>query len=209
MFDYQVSRTEAPFCRLVLAHGAGAGYQTAFMTQMADYLAARNIEVWRFNFPYMQTMQATGKRRPPDRMPTLETHFLAVLNQIADSEVSLPLFVGGKSMGGRVATHILSQSHALGAVVLGYPFHPPARPDKLRTEHFAQLSKPVCICQGERDTFGTRAEIDSYHLPDTVSVSFLPDGDHSLQPRRRSGKTLDDNMQQTAQIAATFMHDQV
>ncbi len=206
MFDYQVTASSSmPVCRFIFAHGAGAGYQTPFMEDIASQLAELGIEVWRFNFPYMQTMQETGKRRPPEKMPALEAHFKALLEKSLAESVSLPTFIGGKSMGGRVATHILEDSEARGAVVFGYPFHPPGKPEKLRTGHLENIAKPVCICQGERDTFGTQTEIDNYSLASTVTISFLSDGDHSLKPRKKSGATLQDNVSNAARTAASFM----
>ncbi len=205
MFDYQITESDSARCRLILAHGAGAGYQTPFMEDISSHLAQQSVEVWRFNFPYMQTMQETGKRRPPDKMPKLEAHFKALLKESISKSAALPTFIGGKSMGGRVATHILEESDALGAVVFGYPFHPPGKPDKLRTDHLIDIKKPVCICQGERDTFGTQEEIRNYPLASSVTTSFLSDGDHSLKPRKKSGFTLQSNLYEAARTAAMFM----
>ncbi|MBD3584963.1 alpha/beta hydrolase [Salinimonas sp. HHU 13199] len=206
MFDYQITKTSSkPVCRFIFAHGAGAGCQTPFMEDIARQLAELGIEVWRFNFPYMQTMLQTGKRRPPEKMTALESHFNALLDKSIRESESLPTFIGGKSMGGRVATQILDASEARGAVVFGYPFHPPGKPEKLRTGHLETIAKPVCICQGERDTFGTQAEVEHYPLASTITVSFLSDGDHSLKPRKKSDATLQDNLSNAARTAATFM----
>ena len=199
-FSTQIDHAETETATLLLAHGAGAGMHSAFMADLAKRLAAQQISVIRFEFPYMQTMTATGKRRPPDKIDKLEAHYLAQIDAFRAS-ISTPLFIGGKSMGGRVSTLILERADVAGAVVYGYPFHPPGKPDKLRTGHLEVLTKPLCIIQGERDTFGTREEVGQYPLSAAVETVFLTDGDHSLKPRKASGTTYDDNM--AAAVAAT------
>ncbi|WP_374211864.1 alpha/beta family hydrolase [Alteromonas gilva] len=187
---------------VILAHGAGAGAESEFMASMAQLLAQQNINVVRFNFAYMQTVLATGKRRPPDRMPRLLECFNAVIARVTQQWPTLPLFVGGKSMGGRVATMLLDDSPARGGIALGYPFHPPGKPDKLRTEHLESLQKPLLIVQGERDTFGTQKEVRGYSLSSAIDTQFLADGDHSFKPRKASGYS------QQQHIAAAARHCQ-
>lgn len=196
-----------PVATLILAHGAGAGAESDFMADMAAALAAQHIHVVRFNFPYMDTIKATGKKRPPDRMPVLEARFADMIDAVTAKWPQRPLFIGGKSMGGRVATLILDKSVVTGAVALGYPFHPPGKPDKLRTEHLASMQKPLLIIQGERDTFGRRDEVESYPLSGTVKTAFLPDGDHSFKPRKASGYTQAQHITAAADLIGAFIKE--
>ena len=197
-----VDNAPGAIAQLVLAHGAGADKDSDFMQQMAAMLAERGIKVIRFNFPYMEKAKLTGKKAPPDRSPKLLDSYRSV---IAKLDKTLPLFIGGKSMGGRMATLLLDESEARGGVCYGYPFHPPGKPEKLRTEHLENLSTPLLVAQGERDTFGKREEIIEYNLSDSISVKYLSDGDHSLKPRKASGLTLEQNMQTAADETLSFI----
>ncbi|MDF2179399.1 alpha/beta fold hydrolase [Aliiglaciecola sp. CAU 1673] len=188
--------------KLLLAHGAGSGMHSDFMQQIAALIAAQGFDVYRFDFPYMQRAMQEGKRRPPDPMAKLEAAFMEAIAQLPKA---LSLFIGGKSMGGRVASMLLEQTQAKGAICLGYPFHPPGKPDKLRTEHLRKARKPMLIIQGERDTFGNQQEVGAYDLAPCIEVKFLADGDHSFKPRKASGFTQEQHMQQAALWAAAFM----
>ncbi|WP_051275240.1 alpha/beta fold hydrolase [Aestuariibacter salexigens] len=204
MFDIDAS---TPIARLLLAHGAGADMHSDFMQQMASELAQRGISVRLFNFPYMVKREQDGKKRPPDRFPVLQDSFN---QQIERCESDVPLFIGGKSMGGRVATTILQQADTVRACIcLGYPFHPPGKPEKLRTEHLVEMAKPVLIVQGERDTFGNQQEIADYVLSETIKYAFCRDGDHSLKPRKSSGLSHDDNITFAADHIAQFVREQI
>ncbi|MDU0354878.1 alpha/beta family hydrolase [Paraglaciecola aquimarina] len=198
----QSTEGDEPLATFVFAHGAGAGQDSEFMQYMAQRLSAHNINVLRFNFAYMQLATELGKRRPPDRANKLLAHFQQVL---AELDTHLPVFIGGKSMGGRMASMLLEQSQARGCICMGYPFHPPGKPEKLRTEHLVTISKPVLILQGERDTFGTRQEVSQYTLSEHVSVSTLADGDHSFKPRKASGYTLEQNLQSAVKQSVKFI----
>ena len=204
-FSTQITPAENEVATLILAHGAGAGMHSDFMADMAIRLAEQKITVIRFDFPYMQIMTETGKRSPPEKIDKLEAHYLAQIDALRSS-VSTPLFIGGKSMGGRVSTLILDQADVAGSVVYGYPFHPPGKPEKLRTAHLEALSKPLCIIQGERDTFGTKGEVAQYPLSSSIETVFLQDGDHSLKPRKASGLTFDDNMATAVSATVTFIN---
>lgn len=188
--------------RVLLAHGAGAGSDSEFMQQMATLLRQHSFAVELLDFPYMQQMQQSGKRRPPDKMPILEQYFN---QQIAHFSAELPLFIGGKSMGGRVATHVADNLAVKGVFCLGYPFHPPGKPEKLRTEHLATFEKPCLILQGEKDTFGKREEVEGYTLSKRIQLQFFPEGDHSLKPPKRTGATQNDYMCQAASDIAQFI----
>lgn len=202
MIKTLVNTAHKPIANFVFAHGAGAGQNSEFMQLIANGIAKQNINVIRFNFAYMQLAQELGKRRPPDRADKLIVHFNAVVSGI---DKSLPIFIGGKSMGGRMASMLLEKSNALGCICMGYPFHPPGKREKLRTEHLLAINKPVLILQGERDTFGTREEVDTFNLSERVELSYLADGDHSFKPRKASGATLEANLVQIIEHSITFI----
>lgn len=175
---------------LVLAHGAGAPMDTPFMDTIARGVAEAGIAVLRFEFPYMTRRREDGKRRPPDRQPVLLETWRAVYASVASERVA----IGGKSMGGRMASLIADEVGAVGLVCLGYPFHPPGKPDRLRTEHLENLKTPALILQGERDPFGTQAEVGGYNLSEAIQVQWLADGNHDLAPRKKSGHTTEQNL---------------
>jgi predicted alpha/beta-hydrolase family hydrolase len=202
MIKTLINTAENPVATFVFAHGAGAGQDSEFMQLMAGELAKHNINVIRFNFAYMQLALELGKRRPPDRADKLLAHFNTVLSEI-DSE--LPIFIGGKSMGGRMASMLLEESAAKGCICMGYPFHPPGKPEKLRTQHLLSMNKPVLILQGERDNFGNRDEIGSFNLSQQIQVSYLADGDHSFKPRKASGHHFEANLHKAIADSAVFI----
>jgi len=176
---------------IALAHGAGAPMDSDFMNFVAAGLAGGGLRVARFEFPYMVKRRADGKRRPPDRAPVLLETYLQVAAELGPGN----LIIGGKSMGGRIASMVADEAGVAGLVCLGYPFHPPGKPEKLRTEHLAGLKTPALILQGERDPFGRREEVGGYGLSRSIVVDFLPDGDHDLKPRKKSGWTREENWQ--------------
>lgn len=191
---------------LVLAHGAGAPMDSDFMNDITGLLNDRAIRVVRFEFPYMAERRQTGRKRPPDRAPKLLDAYNALLDTLLnDLGGGERLFIGGKSMGGRMATLVATERPVAGVCVLGYPFHPPGKPDKLRLDHLDGLRCPTLICQGERDALGNRDEVDGYDLPESVQLHWLPDGDHSLKPRKASGHTLEGNLASAADAIAEFM----
>ena len=180
---------------LLLAHGAGAGADSAFMTHFATELAHAGFRVVRFNFPYMAKTALDGKRRPPDRAPKLIDAFEAALLHVAENTPG-PIIIGGKSMGGRIASMLAAERPGLpiaGLVCLGYPFHPPGKSEKLRVAHLPDVSVPSLIVQGERDPFGGRALLDTLDLPSTFELHFAPDGNHDLSPRKASGHSAEGN----------------
>jgi len=175
----------------IFAHGAGADMEHDFMAQVAKGLAAKGICVVRFNFPYMVKRAEDGKRRPPDRAPKLLEAYEAIIAEHAQDK---PIVIGGKSMGGRMASLLSEHQHVAGVACLGFPFHPPGKPEKFKGEHLAEMAKPCLILQGERDTFGKQEEFAKFTLSDNVTTYFLPDGDHSFKPRKRSGFTEQGNI---------------
>ena len=191
--------------RILLAHGAGAGMEHAFLAELSRLLAGPDIEVVRFNFPYMSKRALDGKRRPPDRQPVLLDHWREMVREFAHPR----LFLAGKSMGGRMAAEISDEIYcemnAAGLLILGYPFHPPARPDRWRGEVLKQIKTPTLLLQGERDTFGSRVELAGFPFSSAVSVHWLADGDHGFKPRKSSGLCEQDNLQQAASRIRQFV----
>jgi predicted alpha/beta-hydrolase family hydrolase len=170
---------------VVLAHGAGAPMDSPFMNAMAAGLAAAGLRAARFEFPYMRRRRV-GERRPPDREPVLREAWLAVIAALGGGE---RLVIGGKSMGGRFASLVADEAGVRGLVCLGYPFHPPDKPERLRTAHLADLRTPALIVQGTRDPFGTREEVAAFDLAPSIHLAWMEDGDHSFKPRVSSGRT--------------------
>jgi len=205
------SNSNKPLAKLLLTHGAGAPIESEFMQLLSESLALKKVEVITFNFSYMQRQVDEGKKRPPSRAPILEDEFAQQINAAIGDNI--PLFIGGKSMGGRIATHLLAnplfKDKVSGAIAFGYPFHPPGKPEKLRTEHFASLHNPLLIIQGERDTFGNKGEIEALTLGQTVTVEYLSDGDHSFKPRKASGLTQQAHIALAAQKTADFIQARV
>jgi predicted alpha/beta-hydrolase family hydrolase len=186
---------------IVLAHGAGAAMDTPFMDYFAKGLADRGFRVARFEFPYMAAKRLTGKSKPPDREPILRETWLKVFEKIGHKG----LVIGGKSMGGRIASLIADEAGVAGLICLGYPFHPVGKPDKLRVEHLRTIKTLTLIVQGERDPFGSREEVAKYKLSKAVTVEWITDGDHSFKPRKSSGKTEPENWQTALDEIVAFL----
>ncbi|MCB1519412.1 MAG: alpha/beta hydrolase [Hyphomicrobiaceae bacterium] len=201
---------DAPVARLLLAHGAGAPMTSPFLEDMARLLAERCIETARFEFPYMAERRTGGKRRPPPKAETLMPSFETAVSDYRRSwsGPDVPLLIGGKSMGGRVATLVAEGFYRDGViaavVALGYPFHPPKSPDRLRTAHLAAMTCPLLVVQGERDPFGRLCEVQGYRLPAAVTVRWITDGDHDLRPRVAHGVTWRHNLESAADSVASF-----
>lgn len=192
---------------LLLAHGAGAPMDSPFMDGMADRLGARGIQVLRFEFPYMVARRA-GQKKPPPRADKLVGIFADVLDFARTSQLPQRVFVGGKSMGGRVAAMLAaSGADIAGVVCLGYPFHPPGNPDALRLDPLkgAGARVPLLVCQGDRDPFGNRADVEAYDLPQDIAFHWLDDGDHDFKPRGRAAATWTSNLDAAADAVAAFM----
>ncbi len=190
---------------LMLAHGAGAPMDSPFMAHMAEGLGARGLRVARFEFPYMAARRRDGKKRPPDRAPVLLESWRAVIAELGGPGGGPGLAIGGKSLGGRMASLIADEIGVRALVCLGYPFHPPGRPEKLRTEHLENLKTPCLILQGERDPFGTRDEVAGYRLSPAVRLAWCPDGDHSFKPRKASGRSQEENCDLAVSIIFDFL----
>ncbi len=186
----------------IFAHGAGGPMDSAFMATVAQAIAATGLRVVRFEFPYMAARRAGKRSGAPDREPVLlETWREVVKSQRAFGSIA----IGGKSMGGRMASMVADELGVVALVCFGYPFHPPGQPQKLRTAHLAALQTPTLILQGERDPFGGEGEVAGYRLSPSIRVEWVPDGDHSFKPRARSGQTESGNVQSAAETAAAFI----
>lgn len=201
MTDFLFTGPDNAGITVALAHGAGAPMDSDFMEAVAAGLAAAGVRVARFEFPYMAKRREDGKKRPPDRAPVLLETYLSVAAELGPER----LVVAGKSMGGRIASMIADEAGVAGLVCLGYPFHPPGKPDRLRTEHLETLKTRALILQGERDPFGRREEVEAYRLSKAIEVAFLPDGDHDLKPRKASGRTREENWAEAVERAAVFI----
>jgi predicted alpha/beta-hydrolase family hydrolase len=175
----------------ILAHGAGAAMDTPFMSTIAEGVAAGGVTVIRFEFPYMAGRRSGGGKRPPDRQPILLACWQAVIDHVRQRYAPSVLVIGGKSMGGRMASLIADQMGVDGLIGLGFPFHAAGKPEKAasRVEHLATLDTPALFCQGTRDALGSRETVEALSLAPTISLQWLEDGDHSLKPRKKSGRS--------------------
>ena len=189
---------------LLLAHGAGAPMDSPWMNLFAELLEERGIRVARFEFEYMAARR-TGARKPaPKAEKVLDEYRSAV------AAMDGPVFIGGKSYGGRVASMVADDLYdagsVLGLVCLGYPFHPPGAPEKLRTAHLETLRTPTLICQGTRDPFGTREDVAGYDLSPAIEFCWLEDGEHEFKPRKAvSGLTHRENLETAANAVREFI----
>lgn len=184
---------------LVLAHGSGQPADSDWMGRLTGLLVKAHLRVIRFDFEYMATAKRLGKNRPPPKVPVLVQEMKRVV------ELEKAAFVGGKSLGGRVASHLATEIPLQGWIAFGYPFHPPGKPDKLRTEHLPRCLCPGLVLQGERDPFGKRQEVEELSLPPDLIVSWISDGDHQLKPRKRDPATLEGNLEEAAGRTSDFM----
>jgi predicted alpha/beta-hydrolase family hydrolase len=203
--DFLFDGPDNPIATVLLAHGAGAPMDCGPLDAAAEALARVGFRVARFEFAYMAARRS-GARKPPPKAESLKGEYRAAVEALA---APAPLIIGGKSMGGRVASMVpdtlYGEGRIAGLFCLGYPFHPPAKPDQLRTAHLAGLKTPALICQGTRDPFGTREEVAGYDLADSIEILWLEDGDHDLKPRKRiSGFSAADHLATMAEAAAAW-----
>ena len=191
---------------ILLAHGAGGPMDSASMTAASTALSGVGFRVARFEFGYMSGRRTSGSRKPPPKAELLMPEYRAAIETLGAKGT---LVIGGKSMGGRVASMIVDELHAAnkvaGLLCLGYPFHPPGKPESLRTKHLETLTTPALICQGTRDIFGSREEVSGYTLSRKIEILWLEDGDHDLKPRNAiSGFSAADHMQAMADSAKNW-----
>jgi len=202
-----VYRSDRAIAGLVLGHGAGAGQHSGFMVEAGRQLSARAIVVATFDFPYV----AAG-RKSPDKAPVLEQAWRGAIAEARADEAfrSLPLFIGGKSMGGRIASHVAAQGveGVSGLVFLGYPLHPPGRPQQRRDAHLPAIAQPMLFVQGSRDEFGTAGEIRELlpRLNPHAQLFEVADGDHSFKVRvKTTGKKQDAVFAEIFDLVETFI----
>jgi predicted alpha/beta-hydrolase family hydrolase len=192
---------------ILLAHGAGAPMDSAPLTAAARALAGVGFRVARFEFDYMARRRTEAVRKPPPRAENLNPEYIAAVDALGAKGA---LIIGGKSMGGRVASMVADDLFAAGRVhgllCLGYPFHPPEKPEQVRTKHLAGLATPTLIVQGTRDPFGTREEVSSYTLSPAIETLWLEDGDHDLRPRKSvSGFSPADHLKTMVEVVSAWL----
>jgi predicted alpha/beta-hydrolase family hydrolase len=174
---------------------------STFMTVVARGLAGRGLRVARFEFPYMAGRRQGGGRGAPDPPRLLEATWLEAIAALGGGR---DLVIGGKSMGGRIASQVADRAGVRGLVCMGYPFHPPGQPHKLRTAHLAELRTPTLILQGTRDDFGRPDEVAGYALSAAIRIEWIADGDHSFKPTKGSGRSERQNVERAIEQAADF-----
>lgn len=190
--------------RLILAHGAGAPMDSPFMTEMVERLGDCGVRCVRFEFPYMAVRRRDGGKRPPNPQAQLLECWRQVWDEVNAREPGR-WAIGGKSMGGRMASLLADELGPAALVCLGYPFHAAGKPEKPRVEHLATLQTPTLIVQGERDALGNRERVSGYTLAPAIRVLWLEAADHDLKPLKASGFTHVQHLQQTAQAVADFL----
>jgi|SRR5690242_11096649 len=186
---------------MVLAHGAGAAMDSPFMNAIAAGVAAGGIRVIRFEFPYMAARRS-GRGGAPDREPVLMQSWRTVIDEIGDPARTV---IGGKSMGGRIASMVADDAGVAGLVCLGYPFHPPGNPARTRIKHLEKLRTPALILQGTRDSFGKPEEVAQYPLSRAIRVVWIEAGDHSFKPTKSSGRSAGQNLAQAIAELSEFV----
>jgi predicted alpha/beta-hydrolase family hydrolase len=193
----------------LLAHGAGKGASNSFLETIAQSAVNSGVRVVRFNFPYMEGMLRTGKRKPPNSGEVLRKCFSDVISHCIEIE-QVPakyIIVGGKSMGARAASMIADKHQVGGVVCLSYPFHPPRKLQPLRITHLQTIQTPTLICQGEKDRNGTREEVEQFSLSKSIKFHWLADGDNNFIPRNTSGRTQQENMADAMEAINRFIDD--
>ncbi|HLW70120.1 MAG TPA: alpha/beta fold hydrolase [Candidatus Binataceae bacterium] len=200
--DFLIDGPARASLTIVLAHGAGAPMDSPFMNTIAAGLAATGLRVARFEFPYMRARRDSGKRGAPDREPILMQSWRDAITRLGGGS---RLVIGGKSMGGRIASMVADEMSVRGLVCLGYPFHPPGKPERARVKHLAALRTPALILQGTRDIFGSLKDVGGYKLSARLRVKWIEDGDHSFKPRVSSGRSEAQNLACAIEEIAKFM----
>ena len=201
MIDFLFDGPASSPITMALAHGAGAPMDSPFMAAFARGLGARGLRVARFEFPYMARRRGDGRKRPPDRASVLLDAWLAVIAELGPEN----LVIGGKSLGGRMASMVADEAGVAGLVCLGYPFHAPGRDaDPSRLAHLEGLKTPALIAQGTRDGLGNAADVAGYALAPSIGVHWLEDGDHGFKPRKSSGLSEGQNWDEAIRTVAAF-----
>ena len=189
----------------IFAHGAGAPMDSDWMNEVSALIQKEKVKVIRFEFPYMEERRKSGTKRPPNTQKVLLETWRSVID-LALKDKPLKVFIGGKSMGGRMASLLIDEYKGKvdGLICLGFPFHAPGKEPKDRIAHLENLKVKALILQGERDSMGNFKEVSTYNLSKKIKVKWLKDGDHSLRPRVKSGITLEENLIRSAKEIAKF-----
>jgi uncharacterized protein len=192
-----------PAPALILAHGAGSNMDHPFLTFVHQALAQRGIASVKFNFPYTE-----AARKAPDTPERLARTWRAVIECVRSEISPTALFLGGKSMGGRIASQVVAAGEpASGLVLLGYPLHPAGRPEALRVKHLANIYCPMLFIQGSRDRL---CDLDTLkrvlpQLPASVTLHVIEEGDHSFKVPKRTGRTEQEIWDEIVEIAAAWL----
>lgn len=197
---------------LILAHGAGAPADSTFMEELSAALEREGIGTIRFEFPYMQKRRQDGKKRPPDREPVLLEYFSGVIDRVrAELGSGSLILVGGKSMGGRMASILASRRDDIdGVICFGYPFHPPGKLDRWRTAHFRDLNCPILVLQGTRDPFGKPDELaDHQQELEAIDLRWLEGGNHDFQTLKGQPQTQSELIAQAARETRIFVDERL
>jgi uncharacterized protein len=204
----EISETQPPLQRSEESQVAdrpgprrGRGMDTPFMNAFGEGLADVGLRVARFEFPYMAERRRSGQKRPPDREPVLRETWLQIVAMLGRER----LVIGGKSMGGRIASLVADEAEVAGLVCLGYPFHPTGKPEQLRVARLQTVQTPTLILQGTRDPFGSLEEVEGYRLSLAVAVHWLEDGNHDFTPRKVSGRTTEQNWAEAVDAVVSFV----
>jgi len=200
MSEYLFDGPENAAARFILTHGAGSPMDSPLLTAVTRGLAESGFRVMRFEFPYMRARRR-GERRPPDRQPILLSTWKDAIGSAGDRG---RLVIGGHSMGGRMASMIADEMKVAGLCCISYPFHPPDSPEKTRTDHLRGLTTPALFIQGSRDPFGSPDEVSGYGLSSGIHVHWMEGADHSLKPLRKSGGTLQKNLEEVTLHLVAF-----
>jgi predicted alpha/beta-hydrolase family hydrolase len=195
---------------LILAHGAGAPADSTFMEDLSAALEREGIGTIRFEFPYMQKRRKDGKKRPPDREPVLLEYFSGVIDRVrAELGSTSLILVGGKSMGGRMASILASRRDDIdGVICFGYPFHPPGKLDRWRTAHFRDLNCPILVLQGTRDPFGKPDELaDHQRELEAIDLRWVEGGNHDFQTLKSQPQTQSELIAQAARETRIFVDE--
>ena len=189
---------------LLLAHGAGAPMDSIFMNTISDGLNNNGIITFRFEFPYMEKRRS-GKNTFPDKLDVLCDFYKKIYFNIKKANPDKNIWLGGKSMGGRVSTLISRSLDIKGVIVFGYPFHPINKLDKLRLESLQLSGPPILIIQGTRDKFGTITEVKKYKIHKNNTIFWIKDGDHSYNTLKKSGLSSKNAIVQAYNEASIFI----
>ena len=188
---------------IALAHGAGSPMDSIFMEFFATSLASLGFRIVRFEFPYMAARRLVGKKQLPDNETILENSWRNVILELGTDN----LIIGGKSMGGRIASHIADEVGVQGLICLGFPFYPAGKEVDRRINKINSILTPTLICQGTRDLLGKKDSISQHQFNSFIDIHWLQDGDHDFRPRQKSGLTIQDNWNYAVSAISDFIQN--